>query len=67
MSRFDCYEECCPDILAHAFGEHLYTFFLAFKGTLVFFIRRNNRVYIRSGPIFYNGCFHFVSLIEGVG
>ena len=29
MSSFDCYEECCPDIVAHAFGEHLYTFFLA--------------------------------------
>ena len=44
MSRFDCYEECCPDILARAFGEHLYTFFLAFKGNLGFFIGRNIRV-----------------------
>ena len=35
MSGFDCYEECCPDILAHAFGEHLYTSSYHLKGTLV--------------------------------
>ena len=55
--KFDCYEECCPDIVAHAFGEHLYTFFLAFKGTL-FSLSEETIVY-RSGqdPIFIMGLF----------
>ena len=43
--------------MAHAFGEHLYTFFLAFKGTL-FSLSEETIVY-RSGQdlIFIMGLF----------